>query len=139
MTVYPRSPYDAEGGLRYFPRMLHKIRLQASRELGADYQENLGGGMDGRLCRFLRIDYAALRERTLDGGSDADILAWCQEKGRLLNEEDVAVWNGFCSKRGWNDEATPILEKHKAASGLAHREDLRTFFEYFEVDEKRRP
>ena len=44
-------------------------------------------------------------------------------------------------KRGWRDEddgSTLELEAYKAGSGLAHRTDLVTFFDYYEVDEGRR-
>ncbi len=44
-----------------------------------------------------------------------------------------------CRKRGWRDEASENLEKYKALSGLAHRADLVTFFDYYEVDEGRAP
>ena len=45
-------------------------------------------------------------------------------------------------KRGWRDEddgSTQELERYKASSGLAHRTDLVTFFDYYEVDEGRKP
>jgi hypothetical protein len=51
----------------------------------------------------------------------------------------VIIWNDFVSKRGWNDQATPVLEKQKVESGLGHRVDLRTFFEFWDVDEGRKP
>jgi hypothetical protein len=46
------------------------------------------------------VNYADLRERVLQGGSDEEILEWCFEKGRRLNEGDIVVWNGFASKLG---------------------------------------
>ena len=52
----PRSPYDLTGGLVYFARMLHKIRLHNAKQLPTDYHEHLGKGMDGRCCRFLGIE-----------------------------------------------------------------------------------
>ena len=81
----------------------------------------------------------ALGARVLAGGTDEEILDWAQQTGRPLSEEDLVVWNSFLSKRGWNDEATPILEKYKAAGGLAHRTDLVTMFDLFDVDEGRKP
>jgi gluconokinase len=75
----------------------------------------------------------------LAGGTDEEIFAWCQQHGRGLNEIDLLVWNAFASKRGWRDEATVNLDKNKADSGLAHRTDLQTFFDYYEVDEGRAP
>ena len=56
--------------------------------------------------------------------------------------EQVLVWNKFMLKRGWRDEddgSTQELAAYKAASGLAHRADLLTFFDYYDVDEGRRP
>ena len=137
MKQTPISPFIAVGGLLYFARMLDKIRKHARGELREDYFEMIGQGFDGRCCRFLRVDYAALKARTLQGGTDAEILAWCQSNGRGVSEEDILIWSTFARKRGWKDEASEGLEKHKANSGLAHRTDLVTFFDYYEADEGR--
>ena len=69
---------------------------------------------DGVCCNFLRVHYRDLRERVLQGGTDEEILEWCFEKGRRLNEGDLFVWNGFASKLGWRDSASSILEEAKA-------------------------
>ncbi len=139
MNRVPRSAYDRTGGLVYFARMLDKIRLHAAGELRADFHANLGAGFDARCCRLLGVEYAALRERVLAGGSDDAVLAWCTVQP---TDEQALVWNKFMLKRGWRDEndgSTQELEAYKAASGLAHRGDLVTFFDYYEVDEGRRP
>lgn len=139
MNRVPRSAYDRTGGLVYFARMLDKIRLHSAGELRADFHANLGSGFDGRCCRLLGVEYAALRERVLAGGSDDEVLAWCAVHP---SEEQILVWNKFMLKRGWRDEddgSRQELEEYKAASGLAHRTDLVTFFDYYEVDEGRRP
>ncbi|MBA4137644.1 MAG: DUF5069 domain-containing protein [Opitutus sp.] len=134
----PVSPRETVGGLFYLPRLLDKIRRHARGELRADFHANLGLGMDARMCRFLHVDYESLKAVVLAGATDAEALAWCQEHGRPLNDEDAVVWNGFISKRGWRDEATPILEQHKAEAGMADRTDLVTFFDFFDADEGRR-
>ena len=142
MKSYPRSAYDKVGGIVYFARMLDKIRLHAAGKLPPDYHANLSKGFDGRCCRFLKVDYAALRERVLQGGSDPEILEWCLATGRRPDEEQILVWNSFLRKRGWRDEqdgSTEELEHYKAQSGLSHRTDLLTFFDYYEVDEGRKP
>lgn len=135
----PLSAYTQVEGLYWFARMLDKIRQHARGELHERHQPFLGKGFDDRLCRFLRVDYAALRARVLAGASDEEALAWCRETGRGFDEVDVLVWNGFVSKRGWRDETSPALEADKAKSGLAHRADLVTFFDYYDVDEGRAP
>ena len=75
--------------------------------------------------------------RVLEGGSDEEIFAWCEAKGRPLNESDRLVWNAFVSKLGWNDHLSPMLEKRKAESGLAGRDDIVTIPHYVDVDEGR--
>ena len=138
----PRSAHDRTGGIVYFARMLHKIRLHRAGALRADYHANLGAGFDGRCCRFLGVEYTALRDRVLEGVTDDEILAWCFAHGTRPNDEQVLVWNKFMLKRGWRDEddgSTQELERYKASSGLAHRTDLVTFFDYYEVDEGRKP
>jgi hypothetical protein len=142
MKPYPRSAYDRTKGLVYFARMLDKIRLKAANQLRDDYFENLGVGFDGRCCRLLGIAYASLCERVLAGGTDEEILDWAYAEHAPLTDEQLLVWNKFMEKRGWRDEddgSTQELEAYKAGSGLAHRTDLVTFFDYYDVDEKRKP
>lgn len=137
----PRSAYDQTLGLAFFPRTLDKIRLHAAGDLPPDYHKNLGEGADARLCRFLRIDYARLRERTLAGGTDEEILEWCFENGRRLSEEDRMIYSKFAAKLGWRDEdigASKRLAEFKAAAGLADRDDIQTIFDFYEVDEGRK-
>lgn len=139
MKKRPVSAFTKVGGMYFVARTLDKIRLHARGELHEEHHEFIGKGFDGRLCRFMRIEYEALKKRTLEGGTDEEIFVWCQQNGRGLDDLDVLVWNGFAAKRGWRDEATPALEQNKAGSGLAHRTDLLTFFDYYEVDEGRAP
>ena len=87
------------------------------------------------------MEYAALCERVLRGGDDVEIFEWCCTHGHRPNEEQILIWNKFMLKRGWRDEddgSTEALERYKAESGLGHRADLVTFFDYYEVDEGRR-
>jgi hypothetical protein len=139
MTHRPISAYTKLGGLYFLPRTLDKIRKHARGELHPEHHEFLGQGFDGRLCHFLGVSYEALKKRVLEGGTDEEILSWCERHGRKLADPDILIWNGFAAKRGWRDDATPGLEKNKADSGLAHRADLLTYFDYYEVDEGRAP
>ena len=135
----PISAFNQVGGLYFFPRTLDKIRKHARGELHAEHHEFLGKGFDGRLCHFLGVGYEALKTRTLQGGTDDEIFEWAQQNGRRIGDPDRLIWNGFAAKRGWRDDASGTLEKQKAESGLAHRTDLLTFFDYYEVDEGRAP
>lgn len=139
MKTYPKSPKEMTRGMIYFPRMLDKIRRHARGELGQEYQANLGAPKtaDSSCCNFLRVKYEELRERVLEGGTDEEILDWCFGKGRALNEGDIFIWNGFVSKLGWNDFATPLLEEQKQKHGLTQRADIATIPDLIDLEEGR--
>ena len=124
----------------YFPRMLDKIRLHAQGELPEEYHANMGAprSADGVCLNFLRINYEDLKKRVADGGTDEEILEWCFQKGRRLNEGDVTVWNNFMTKFGWNDFATPMLEKLKQENGISDRDEIKTIPELIDFEEGRR-
>jgi len=48
------------------------------------------------------------------------------------------VWNNFSSKFGWNDFATPTLERRKKALGISDRADIQTMSDLFDYEEGRR-
>jgi hypothetical protein len=139
MTTFPKSPNEQTNGMMYFARMLDKIRLHTRGALHEDYHKNLGapGAADGACCNFLRVNYNDLRERVLQGGTDEEILEWCFEKSRRLNEGDIMVWNGFASKLGWRDFMTPRLQKRKQEMGIADRGDILTIPDLIDFDEGR--
>lgn len=127
-------------GIIYFPRMLDKIRLHARGELHEDYHKNLGAPRtaDTVCCNFLRVHYRDLRERVLQGGTDEEVLEWCFENGRKPNEGDILVWNGFASKLGWRDFATPLLDEAKHKQGIVDRADIATIPDLIDFEEGRR-
>ena len=134
-----RSAHDEVGGLVYFGRMLDKIRLKAAGQLPADYNTGTKSwfDFDARCCRFLRIRYAALRTRTLQGGSDLQLLRWCFKQGRKPSGEEFEIWNTFMRKRGWRDPSSDGLESDKRHAGLAGRADIVTWFDLFDAEEGR--
>jgi Domain of unknown function (DUF5069) len=140
MSTYPKSPKETVNGMRYFARMLDKIRLHACGDLSKEYHKNLArpATADGACLNFLRVDYADLCQRVQEGGTDEEILEWCCQKGRRLNEGDLLVWNGFMAKFGWNDFATPNLERLKKECGIAERNDIITMSDAIDFDEKRK-
>ncbi|MDQ6623478.1 MAG: DUF5069 domain-containing protein [Verrucomicrobiota bacterium] len=139
MSTFPKSPKEMTRGVVYFPRMLDKIRLQARGELSEEYHANLGAqrAADGAICNFLRVNYAELLARVLEGGSDEEILDWCFEKGRRPNEGDLVIWNGFASKLGWRDFATPVLEREKKKHGLEGRDEIACIPDLIDFEEGR--
>ena len=141
--AYPRSPYDREGGLYYFPRMLHKMRMYLSDELPEDYQKLRSKGLDGMCCTFLQVNYDDALEQVKNGKSDAEVLVWCFENGHNPSEHDIKMYNDFMSKRGWRDSSSEFLEKIVSGKerGWGYSqvsEGTLTFFDLIDADEDRR-
>lgn len=132
-----RSPYDRVGNIVYFGRMLDRIRLYQSGKLPAEYREMYGGGFDERTCDFLHVTFDSLTERVREGGSDNEILEWCFSTGRKPSDEEKEVWNGFMEKRGWRDSMAEMIKEELEAKGWSHRRDIKTLFDFFDVDEER--
>jgi gluconokinase len=137
-----RSVYAKVGRLVHFGRMLDKIRLHAAGKLPAGYQDNLGDNqltrLDGRCCRFLGIRYADLRERTLAGGADEELLAWAHAHGTPRTDEECHIWNRFILKLGWRDERSAVLPQRILDSGLSGK-PIETIVDHIEYDEGRDP
>ena len=137
---FPRSPYDKEGGLVFFPRMLDKIRLLAKGELPEEYHPPMTRGFNANCCDFLGVEYPALVEKVNEGLNDAEVLQWCFEMGGRKTDFEIGLWNSFAIKKGWRDEDPGTLERlkgFKQAAGLEHRDDILTVFDFIEVDEGR--
>lgn len=140
MSFPIRSPRDTVGGIMVFGRILDKIRLNAVEGLPPGYHLGIIPGkrtFDDRVCSLLGVDFEALSARVLEGGTDEEILEWCFQNGRKPDAEHIELFNGFMMKRGWRDVATSGLIQQRAEAGLAHREDLVTFFDLMDTEEGR--
>jgi uncharacterized protein DUF5069 len=142
-TIIPglRSPFEQIKGIVHFGRMLDKIRLAVAGKLPEAWEAARGAKLtnsfDGRCCRFLHIDYAALEKETLKGGTDEELLAWVFKNGRQPSEEEIEIWNAFMTKRGWRDAGTQRLHERLAEIGLPPG-TVETMFEFIDLDEGRR-
>ena len=91
------------------------------------------------MLQLPKIDYSALEAETLKGGkSDEELLDLGYANGRRPSEEEIEVWNGFMTKRGWRDEGTERLHARLAEIGLPPG-TVETMFEFIDLDEGRRP
>src|SRR4029434_1633256 len=140
-TKTPCTDYIETKGLIYFARMLDKIRLKAAGKLPPDYFTGVEDPthFDARCTRLLGVNYDELANRTLQGGSDEEILEWCFARGRRPSDEEIAIWNAFLAKRGWRDEASADLEAAKQRSSLSDRDDIQTWVDLHDVEEGRTP
>lgn len=135
-----RSPHAKVGRIVVFGRMLDKIRLHVHESLPCDYQPNLGEVrlplFDARCCRFLGLSYEDVRDRTLKGGCDEEILTWANSRGAPRSDEECVIWNRFMTKIGWRDDRSDLLRQRAVEYGLG-ADDAATFCELLDIDEGR--
>jgi carbohydrate kinase (thermoresistant glucokinase family) len=135
-----RSPHAKVGRIVVFGRMLDKVRLHARGALPPEYQVNLGEVrpplFDARCCRFLGVSYEDVRDRTLEGGCDEEILAWAHGHGLRRNDEECLIWNRFLTKIGWRDDRSALLRERTVEFGLGDAAP-ETFCELLDLDEGR--
>ena len=132
-----RSPYDKVGGLVYFGRMLDKIRRHLKGELFPVYQASLGKGLDEKCVTFLRAKYDRIVQLVNEGHTDMEILQSCFAMGHRPSEDEIYMWNEFMRKRGWNDDVSEALERQKKEEGMVSRSEIKTMFQFIDVDEGR--
>ena len=137
----PCSDYEETRGLIYFARMLDKIRLNAEGLLEDGYFLGTEDPtfFDARCSRFLGVNYEELAARTLQGGSNEEILDWCFAQGRKPNEEEIEIWNAFLAKRGWRDKGSADLQAAKERLGWGGRDDIQTWVDLHDAEEGRTP
>jgi hypothetical protein len=137
----PCSDYEETRGLIYFARMLDKIRLNAEGRLEDGYFLGTEDPtfFDARCTRFLGVNYEELAVRTLQGGSNEEILDWCFAQGRKPSEEEIEVWNAFLAKRGWRDNGSADLQAAKERLGWSGRDDIQTWVDLHDAEEGRTP
>ena len=132
-----RGPREEVAGLVYFGRMVDKVRLERAGKLPEEYRANLGQAFDRACCEFLGVDYEKLRGRVGEGGTDEEILHWCEGEGRRRDAGERKIWSEYLSKRGWRDEMADRLLFRKKEAGWEKRDEIETFFDYIDADEGR--
>jgi gluconokinase len=133
---FPCSVKEEIDGLPYFLRMCDKIRLNAAGNLHSDYHANLGKAMDLWTCQLLKIEYAELVQFiTETGADDRAALDWCYANGEKPESPVKDWWVSYITNCGYRDRLSEKLEVRKADAGLAHRDDITTFFDYMDAEE----
>lgn len=135
--VYPRSPRETMCGWVHLPRFVDKIRLHLAGKLHADYQENLTKGFDGVWLKHAGVSAEQFIGVVKNSITDGQVADWVSQNVKK-NETEKTVFCDFVLNRGTEGgEITERLNMRKQQAGLAHRDDLKTFVDYIDADEKR--
>jgi hypothetical protein len=136
--IYPRSPRETMCGWMHLPRYIDKIRLHLAGKLHADYEGNLGKGFDGRWLKAAGVTHEQMLEVVRGSVTDGEVCDWVRQNVRKSEAEKAAHREGMLNYPEPGDQAMQErLKMRKEQSGLAHRQDVRTFVDYIDADEKR--
>jgi hypothetical protein len=125
-------------GWAYLPRFLDKVRLFLAGKLHADYQENFAHkGFDAKWLAAAGLaaeQFIAVVQRSITDGQVCD---WVQGNVKKSAEEK-AVFNASVLNYGREGEDVKSrLKWRKEQAGLGGRDDIQTFVDFIDADEKR--
>ena len=136
--IYPRSPRETMHGWMHLPRYIDKLRLHLAGKLHPDYQPNLGEGFDGVWLQAAGVTHEQMLEVVRNSLTDGQVCDWVRQHVKKSDAEKAAHRDGMLSYPPPSDPAMQErLQQRKAQSGLGHRDDIRTFVDYIDADEKR--
>jgi hypothetical protein len=136
--IYPRSPRETMDGWNYLPRYIDKIRLHLAEKLHSDYTENFGKGFDGMWLKAAGVAHEQFVEVVKNSVTDGEVCDWVRKSIKKSSAEKIAFWQDVLSRPKAGDEAANVrLKMRKEQSSLSHRDDIKTFVDYIDADEKR--
>ena len=136
--IYPRSCRETMDGWMHLPRYIDKIRLHLAGKLHPDYQPNLGKAFDGSWCRAAGVTHEQMVEAVKSSLTDGEICDWVRRNVRKSAAEKSAHAKGMLDYPGADDAAgVERLKQRKAQAGLMDRDDIRSFVDFIDADEKR--
>ncbi len=136
--IYPRSPRETMDGWMYLPRYLDKIRLHLAGKLHADYQENFGNGFDGMWLKAAGVTHEQMIGVVKNSITDGEVCDWVRKNVKKSTADKAAYAQDILSRpKADNAEAIARLKMRKEQCGGAHRDDVKTFVDVIDLDEKR--
>ncbi len=135
--IYPRSPKETMAGWAYLPRFVDKIRLHLAGRLHADYQQNFAvRGFDAQWLVAAGLESAPFIEMVKGTVTDGEVCDWVRRHVNAAKRESFNRWVLTYGSEG-DPELLARLKMRKEQSGLSHRDDIQTFADYIDADEKR--
>lgn len=136
--IYPRSPRETMDGWHYLPRYIDKIRLHLAGKLHPDYQNNLGIAFDGLWLKTAGVTHGQFVKVVNNSTTDGEVFDWVRTNVKKTQAEKDAHWQEMLCRPKPDDEAAQAkLKLRKEQCGGAHRDDVKTFVDVIDLDEKR--
>jgi len=136
--IYPRSPREVMCGWMHLPRFIDKVRLHLAGRLHSDYQPNFGKGFDGLWLETARVEAQQFIEVVRNSLTDGEVCDWVRQNVKQPESVKTAHRERMLNYPRKDDaEMQARLKSRKEQAGLAHREDIHTFVDFIDADEKR--
>jgi gluconokinase len=125
-------------GWVHLPRFIDKIRLHLAGKLAPDYQENFTKGFDGSWLRAAGVSAEQMIDAVKNTITDGEVTDWIRQHVKKSAAEKAA-FNNFVLNRGTEPEPElqARLKIRKEQAGLSHRNEIKTFVDFIDADEKR--
>lgn len=136
--IYPRSPREVMDGWTYLPRLVDKIRLQLAGKLHSDYQNNYLKSFDASWFEAAGVEPEVFIEVVRNSITDGQVADWVRKNVKKTEVEKKAHRDWLLNRgKAADAELQERLKQRKAAAGIAHRDDVQTFADLIDADEKR--
>ena len=136
--IYPRSPRETMCGWMHLPRFVDKIRLHLAGKLHSDYQGNFCKGFDGLWLETAGVDSKEFIEVVRNSITDGQVCDWVRQHVQKPDSTKVAHRERMLNYPKKDDpELQARLKMRKEQAGLTHRDDVQTFVDFIDADEKR--
>jgi len=125
-------------GWMHLPRFVDKIRLHLAGKLHPDYQNNFCKGFDGLWLETAGVRAEDFIEVVRKSLTDGEVCDWVFRNVKCAETVKKAHHDRMLSAPKNDDpEAQARLKMRKEQAGLAQRDDIQTFVDFIDADEKR--
>jgi hypothetical protein len=136
--IYPRSPRETMCGWMHLPRFIDKIRLNLAGKLHSDYQPNFLKGFDAAWLEAAGVEGKEFIEVVRNSTTDGEVCDWVRKHVQKPESVKIAHRERMLDYPKKDDpEMQARLKMRKEQAGVAGRDDIRTFVDFIDVDEKR--
>jgi uncharacterized protein DUF5069 len=135
--IYPRSPRETMAGWVHLPRFIDKTRLHLAGKLHPDYQENFTKGFDGAWLQAAGITAQQFIEVVKQSCTDGQVYDWVIRNVKKSDTEKTAFNSHVLHRGSDTEEMKARLKSRKQQAGLSQRDDIQTFVDFIDADEKR--
>jgi len=136
--IFPRSPRETMCGWMHLPRFIDKIRLHLAGKLHQDYQPNFCKGFDGTWLEMAGVKAQDFIEVVKKSVTDGEVCDWVLKNVKKDDSVKSAHRERMLNYPRKDDpEMQARLKMRKEQAGVAHRDEIQTFVDFIDADEKR--